>query len=947
MLKKEIKFIHDFSSNYIRELGLYFTVDELKTKELHPALIRYISAEVDYRIFQDRRNLLKNSAFDYSGEKINEYFNLIKKEIKRSKRFSANQIDELLYQAVEFNANFLMRPKRTLITFFFGSIDILTTVEIKQLLNYLYYYKFLVKIIKSYFKEKNLITISKSEFEKLLEKIDAIGIETHIDELLETAVNSMTDFFNIGMLPKEKIPLVAVDEYLAEKNLTAHRKKLRETFHGDIKQSVLSTDVLTALKSVVPEQVESIGIIDNFNDEELILEKVEENKENKAEPDNVHKTEETSSATGNLVEESPEIKNETVEQPTDILNESGTDTGEIRTEPVTEEFKDEIENDEILSGEPETLDTGFGPVESGSTTENEKLETHTGTEEQTYEPVERTSEQTTTEANESEIDETGQDILSIKEELEERKGELEEFIDETGSMESLNEYETSSVIDEIDSKIEELTDKAVEEKELVLPEKDLQNGLTGEAERTLTDMVDADLEETGRQKKNPQEEILNSAFTEESALPAEDTALVSKADEQKEEGTETQPETTVSEEEKLIFSEFEEYFSGKIEKIYSENINIEIKNYERELDYYVRPLDKENLERMLENSNEYDSDYMVEKINLAEFLSAGSEIPDIGEEKITIDDTVPEEAAIEDTDDEEFSATPETSFETVQQSPETVEEGMGVEQPEVNLQETEAAGDETAMSVHQPEIPGEEVISNKQAEIPEELLETGTLPGNGGVSEPVNGQESVSDEEILSIDEDSILRKADEIDLDEFEKNSDIFNTVMEYETEPAISLEDEFSRLELKPEINMSVDDEMIAGVVKEKQVKNAVKEFILMNNIESGEITMHADDFDATGANEAEEIKRPQLKQIDLDSDEKLEIEDIIHSEYMPRIIEVVFDYDMIGVEEIMGKLKECSSKEECDSIIDEYCTENNINPSIPEVKVFRSLIARTIAT
>ncbi len=917
MLEKEIKFIHDFSNNYIRELGLYFTVDELKSKELHPSLIRYISAEVDYRIFQDRRNLLKNSAFDYSGEKINEYFNLIKKEIKRSKRFSANQIDELLYQAVEFNANFLMRPKKTLTTFFFGSIDILTTVEIKQLLNYLYYYKFLVKIIKSYFKEKNLITISKSEFEKLLEKIDAIGIETHIEELLETAVNSMTDFFNIGMLPKEKIPLVAIDEYLAEKNLTAHRKKLRETFHGDIKQSVLSKDVINALKSVVPEQVESIGIIDNFDGEELVLEKVEENKTETGTDITVDETPVVpeSSVDESIAEASAD---ETFEQSQEAIDEleseqTGTPVEEKVTEPLPDEFSDDIENEEILSGEPgtSTTESGLEENENLAETEEQGIETDTVSEEVSNEKNDITIEQTATETLENKIDVREQDILSIKEELEARKIELRDFIDETaetGDKDLQSGYETSSVIDEIESKIEELSDKSIDTEEFVSPEQDLTTELTQEADKALTDLVDADLSETDGEKKIPQEEILKTEFLDETPETETESAAVTTVEEEKAESKEPQPEETVSEEEKLIFSEFEDYFSRKVQNISSDSINVEIKDYVQELDFYVKPLDKENLEKMLEHSNVYDSDYMVEKINLAEFLSAESEIPDIGEESTGIAEEVePEEPGIENIVDEEIPFIPEASVETAQQ----------------------------------PEIP------EQQPEISEELLETETFPENGGVTEPVNGKETVSDEEVLSIDEDSMLRNADDIDLDEFERNSDILNTVMEYETEPTITLEDEFSRLELRPKINMSVDDELIAGVVKEKQTRNAVKEFILMNNIESGKIAVPGDDIETPDTINEEEIEQPQFKQIDLDSDEKLEIEDIIHSEYMPRIIEVVFDYDMIGAEELMGRLKECSSKEECDTIIDEYCEENNINPSIPEVEVFRSLIARTVST
>ncbi len=961
MLEKEIKFIHDFSNNYVRELGLYFTVSELESKELHPALIRYISAEVDYRIFQDRRNLLKNSAFDYSGEKINQYFNLIKKEIKRSKRFSANQIDDLLFQAVEFNANFLMRPRKTLLTFFFGSIDILTTVEIKQLLNYLYYYRFLVKIIKSYFKEKNLITISRNEFEKLLEKIDTIGIETHLDELLETAVNSMTDFFNIGMLPKEKIPLTAIDEYLAEKNLNAHRKTLREAFHGDVKQTVLSKDVLKALKSVPQEKIESIGIIEDFEDEELVLEKVEEEplpesnesketalsedteipvSEDMKIPEEEIKTDESSdleNVTEEIVGEMSEQEapaEEKIEQTEKVADEEISETNETLTtgqdEPISAEDKSPEENtQESIEPEQQAIEEHF---EEEKQQVSEEMEPR-------YDDVSGINETVDSETENMEIppaEETEDEFLAIKEELEERKLELADFIDdEQQTEEETHEFSydnESSVIDEIDSKIEELTDKSLDVETGIENELDISEPLSEETDKSLKNLTDIDSPERERELQLPKEAILHNEIeiseeTSGSEIAAETETLS---------GIETVEEN--DDETEIIFSEFDEYFAKKVKNFPEDNIEVAI-NYAEELDYYVKPLDKEMLERFLEHSNVFDSDYMIEKINLAEFLTGESDVQVASDENLSLEK--PED---EISGDQPF--TEESEILTKEESFESESETVNTEKPDI----------EETTEEKEPEVTGEANtnqdadITDAPKEIPEELLEVQSTPGNGKHAETEAQTEQIMDEEVLNINEDSMLRKADEIDLDEFEKDSALFNNIMEYETEPTIKLADEFSRLELKPDIKMSIDDELIAGTAKEKQGRNAVKDFIMMNNVESDE-KIAEKEIETEGEIESEEDTQetytpPQTVQIDLESDEKLEIEDIIHSEYMPRIIEVVFDYDMIGAEELMNKLKGCTDKEECNKIIDEYCDENKINPSIPEVQVFKSLIARTVS-
>jgi hypothetical protein len=58
----------------VNKLGPYFTYEQLITSELNPAIMHYISAEIDFLIFEDRQKLLRNSVFDYSGEKINQLF---------------------------------------------------------------------------------------------------------------------------------------------------------------------------------------------------------------------------------------------------------------------------------------------------------------------------------------------------------------------------------------------------------------------------------------------------------------------------------------------------------------------------------------------------------------------------------------------------------------------------------------------------------------------------------------------------------------------------------------------------------------------------------------------------------------------------------------------------------------------------------------------------------
>ena len=76
MFEKEIIAISDYSVNKIKKLGAYFTVEQLNSTDLHPAIKRYIDSELDYLIFLDRKELVQKSAFDYSKPEIVKYFSL-------------------------------------------------------------------------------------------------------------------------------------------------------------------------------------------------------------------------------------------------------------------------------------------------------------------------------------------------------------------------------------------------------------------------------------------------------------------------------------------------------------------------------------------------------------------------------------------------------------------------------------------------------------------------------------------------------------------------------------------------------------------------------------------------------------------------------------------------------------------------------------------------------
>jgi len=256
MFEREIKFIYDFNLNKVNRLGPYLTFEQLATTEIHPAILQYVSAEIDYLVFEDRQNLLKKSVFDYSGEKITFHFNQITDELKKSKRFAVEYIAKLILHASSFSVNYLIRPKWTLAKFVFDEEKHKTSNEIKQILNYVYYYKYLTKILSSYINTKKILSMDLEEFEILLNKADSIGVENYLPAILDNALKSMAEFFNIGEIKKNRIPLPAVELFLEEKDLLNHLNALNETFGEDENARFNLADYRKVLSSVMFEKEE-------------------------------------------------------------------------------------------------------------------------------------------------------------------------------------------------------------------------------------------------------------------------------------------------------------------------------------------------------------------------------------------------------------------------------------------------------------------------------------------------------------------------------------------------------------------------------------------------------------------------------------------------------------------------------------------------------------------
>jgi hypothetical protein len=236
MFEKEIKFIGDFSFNQVKSLGSSFTLDKITTAGVHPAIVQYISAELDFMIYSDRRKLLQQSYFDYAGKEISDHFQKISGEIRKHKKISLDDSKKLIFQAVSFNINYLVRPRWSLIKLIFNDQPVISAEEMKMMLNYLYYYEYFKKVLNGYISKRKLVQISSTEFDILLNKIDNELINSNQHQVISNSFTSIGDFFNIGGVDKNRLPLSAVEIFCKEKNLVDLILKLRKVIPSEVKR---------------------------------------------------------------------------------------------------------------------------------------------------------------------------------------------------------------------------------------------------------------------------------------------------------------------------------------------------------------------------------------------------------------------------------------------------------------------------------------------------------------------------------------------------------------------------------------------------------------------------------------------------------------------------------------------------------------------------------------
>lgn len=371
MFQTEIKFITDFTVNNVKKLGAFFTFEKLLDTNIHPAIKQYLNAEFEYLIYEDRQKLIEKSLFDYSGARISHYFAMISDEIKKTKKVSFEDIKILISRAVSFNVSYVIKPNWSLQKLVFGDKKSISVGELELAINYPYYYDYFKNVFRAYLSKRNLVTISATEFELIMNKVDRELFSAHFEKLVDNSISSIADFFSIGGLNKRSISVEAVEIFLKEKNLIDHLLKLKRAIPDPARKKYDVDDIrkiIFSATSVEPDTISPMIEDELPSQEEFEKVKTLEEAEIKPLTDKADKIIDEKSD-DNIIQEivSEEIVKHDIEELIDIEDSSNA-------EPEEEFILDETE--EIVEEKPvvEEKEISFGKVSKEITEEYEPVQ---------------------------------------------------------------------------------------------------------------------------------------------------------------------------------------------------------------------------------------------------------------------------------------------------------------------------------------------------------------------------------------------------------------------------------------------------------------------------------------------------------------------------------------------------------------------------------------------
>ena len=236
----------------------------IQTRQIPESIKHFLDQEVELWIREEEEKFNSSDRFDYDMPEVRMLIDQIFDYLKQNARFHINKFNQLIERAVKLEMNYLIEPHRTLNQFIFKDQQVVSTIDIYNMLKYFFKYEYYKDAISDYFNTKYLREISGEQFGQLIAQIDENAFkENRLETTLKT-IKTMTGFMKEAV--GEEVQSLELDVLLhafKDRNLDTYTQlieELNEEGQSEISLSdlelILTAESLDPIKAPAEEEVE-------------------------------------------------------------------------------------------------------------------------------------------------------------------------------------------------------------------------------------------------------------------------------------------------------------------------------------------------------------------------------------------------------------------------------------------------------------------------------------------------------------------------------------------------------------------------------------------------------------------------------------------------------------------------------------------------------------------
>jgi len=254
----------------------------IQTRQIPDSVKHFLDQEVELWIRDEEEKFNSSDRFDYDMPEVRMLIDKIFDNLKQNARFHINKFNQLIERAIKLEMNYLIEPHRTLSQFIFKDQQVVSTIDIYNMLKYFFKYEYYKDAISDYFNTKYLREISGEQFNQLISQIDENAYkENRLETTLQT-IKTLTGFMQEATGEEvEKLDLDVLLHTFMDRNLDTYTQlieELKSSAETEISLSelelILTAESLDPIKAAAEEEPE-------VNDETLTIEAVKDIEDSK------------------------------------------------------------------------------------------------------------------------------------------------------------------------------------------------------------------------------------------------------------------------------------------------------------------------------------------------------------------------------------------------------------------------------------------------------------------------------------------------------------------------------------------------------------------------------------------------------------------------------------------------------------------------------------------